>query len=177
MRAALEFGKQSPFPGLEDSTPTSTPTRREGDTDVGMMTMNYSEALAEALKLEMRRDPNIYIAGEDVGKFGGSFGVTGYGVFTEFPERVLDTPISETAIVGTRWERLRRACGRGGDPLHGLPPHLHGRTHQPGGQVPLHVRRTDEAAPWWSGPPWAPAWAPPPTTRSRWRPCSATPPA
>ena len=66
-----------------------------------MMTMNYGEAIADALKIEMRRDPNVYIAGEDVGKFGGSFGVTGYGVFSEFgPERVLDTPISETAIVG-----------------------------------------------------------------------------
>jgi pyruvate dehydrogenase E1 component beta subunit len=58
-------------------------------------------ALAEALILEMRRDPDIYIAGEDVGKFGGSFGVTG-PVYKEFgPSRVLDTPISETAIVGT----------------------------------------------------------------------------
>ena len=48
----------------------------------------------------MRRDPNIYIAGEDVGKFGGSFGVTG-SVYKEFgPGRVLDTPISETAIIG-----------------------------------------------------------------------------
>jgi len=70
-------------------------------TNVGMVTMNYAEAIADALKIEMRRDPNVYIAGEDVGKFGGSFGVTGYGVFSEFgPERVLDTPISETAIVG-----------------------------------------------------------------------------
>jgi pyruvate dehydrogenase E1 component beta subunit len=50
--------------------------------------------------MEMRRDPDVYIAGEDVGKFGGSFGVTGE-VFSEFgPDRVIDTPISETAIVG-----------------------------------------------------------------------------
>ncbi len=68
---------------------------------MGTITMNYGEAIADALKIEMRRDPDIYIYGEDVGKFGGSFGVTGYGVFSEFPERVLDTPISETAIVGT----------------------------------------------------------------------------
>ncbi|MBN2242680.1 MAG: alpha-ketoacid dehydrogenase subunit beta [Acidobacteria bacterium] len=65
------------------------------------ITMNYAEAVADALKLEMRRDPDVYVYGEDVGKFGGSFGVTGYGVFEEFPDRVLDTPISETAIVGT----------------------------------------------------------------------------
>jgi len=69
---------------------------------MGTKVMNYAEAVADALKIEMRRDPNVYIAGEDVGRFGGSFGVTGYGVFSEFgPERVLDTPISETAIVGT----------------------------------------------------------------------------
>jgi len=65
-----------------------------------MRTLNYMQAVAEALTLEMRRDPNIYIAGEDVGKFGGSFGVTG-PVYKEFgPARVLDTPISETAIIG-----------------------------------------------------------------------------
>jgi pyruvate dehydrogenase E1 component beta subunit len=65
-----------------------------------MRTLNYMQAVAEALTLEMRRDPNIYIAGEDVGKFGGSFGVTG-PVYKEFgPSRVLDTPISETAIIG-----------------------------------------------------------------------------
>ncbi len=65
-----------------------------------MRTLNYMQAVAEALILEMRRDPSVYIAGEDVGKFGGSFGVTG-PVFKEFgAERVLDTPISETAIIG-----------------------------------------------------------------------------
>ncbi len=65
-----------------------------------MRTLSYMQAIAEALILEMRRDPNIYIAGEDVGKFGGAFGVTG-PVFKEFgPARVLDTPISETAIIG-----------------------------------------------------------------------------
>jgi pyruvate dehydrogenase E1 component beta subunit len=58
------------------------------------------QAVTEALTLEMHRDPNVYIAGEDVGKFGGSFGVTG-PVYKEFgPSRVLDTPISETAIIG-----------------------------------------------------------------------------
>jgi len=63
--------------------------------------MNFGEAIAEGLTLEMERDPTIYIAGEDVGIFGGSFGVTGHGVYQEFgPTRVRDTPISETAIIG-----------------------------------------------------------------------------
>jgi pyruvate dehydrogenase E1 component beta subunit len=58
-------------------------------------------ALNEALKQEMERDPNVYILGEDVGKFGGCFGVT-QGLFDHFGEkRVLDTPITESVIVGT----------------------------------------------------------------------------
>ena len=66
-----------------------------------MKRMNFGEAIAEGLTLEMERDPTIYIAGEDVGIFGGSFGVTGHGVFQKFgPSRVRDTPISETAIIG-----------------------------------------------------------------------------
>jgi len=60
----------------------------------------FSEAIREALRIEMLRDPNVYLAGEDIGIMGGSFGVTG-GLIEEFgPERVMDTPISETAIVG-----------------------------------------------------------------------------
>jgi pyruvate dehydrogenase E1 component beta subunit len=48
----------------------------------------------------MRRDPNVFIIGEDVGKPGGPFGVT-RGLIDEFgPERAVDTPISEGAIVG-----------------------------------------------------------------------------
>ncbi|HOE17099.1 MAG TPA: alpha-ketoacid dehydrogenase subunit beta [Syntrophorhabdaceae bacterium] len=62
--------------------------------------MWFSEAIREALRNEMLRDPNVYMAGEDIGIMGGSFGVTS-GMIEEFgPERVIDTPISETAIVG-----------------------------------------------------------------------------
>jgi len=60
----------------------------------------FSEAIREALRNEMNRDPNVYLAGEDIGIMGGSFGVT-TGLIDEFgPDRVMDTPISETAIVG-----------------------------------------------------------------------------
>jgi len=63
-------------------------------------TMNMGEAIIDGLCIEMRRDPNVYVAGEDVGVFGGNFGITG-AAFREFgPERVLDTPLSETAIIG-----------------------------------------------------------------------------
>src|SRR5258705_3609209 len=60
----------------------------------------YLEAIREALAEEMRRDPKVFVLGEDVGEYGGAFGVT-QGLFQEFGEsRVIDTPISESAIVG-----------------------------------------------------------------------------
>jgi pyruvate/2-oxoglutarate/acetoin dehydrogenase E1 component len=66
-----------------------------------MQSMTFAQALNSALKLEMQRDPNIYVAGEDVGTYGGIFGVTG-GLLDEFGDRrVRDTPITESAIVGT----------------------------------------------------------------------------
>src|ERR687883_914476 len=62
--------------------------------------LTYLDAIREALAEEMRRDPNVFILGEDVGAYGGAFGAT-QGLFEEFGElRVIDTPISESAIVG-----------------------------------------------------------------------------
>ena len=62
--------------------------------------MTYAEAIRDALRQEMRRDPSVFVLGEDVGRFGGCFGVTG-DLWKEFGEdRVRDTPISETAIIG-----------------------------------------------------------------------------
>jgi 2-oxoisovalerate dehydrogenase E1 component beta subunit len=62
--------------------------------------LSYLEAIREALTEEMRRDPKVFVLGEDVGAYGGAFGVT-QGLFEEFGEmRVVDTPISESAIIG-----------------------------------------------------------------------------
>jgi 2-oxoisovalerate dehydrogenase E1 component beta subunit len=62
--------------------------------------LSYLEAIREALVEEMRRDAKVFVLGEDVGAYGGAFGVT-QGLYEEFGEaRVLDTPISESAIVG-----------------------------------------------------------------------------
>src|SRR6266511_2978972 len=62
--------------------------------------LSYLEAIREALQEEMRRDPKVFVLGEDVGAYGGAFGVT-QGLHEEFGEmRVIDTPISESAIVG-----------------------------------------------------------------------------
>jgi pyruvate/2-oxoglutarate/acetoin dehydrogenase E1 component len=60
----------------------------------------YLEALRQGLQEELRRDPAVFILGEDVGRYGGAFKVT-EGFLDEFGEaRVVDTPISEAAIVG-----------------------------------------------------------------------------
>src|SRR6186713_2739600 len=62
--------------------------------------LSYLEAIREALFDEMRRDPKVFVLGEDVGPYGGAFGVT-QGLYEEFGEmRVIDTPISESAIIG-----------------------------------------------------------------------------
>jgi 2-oxoisovalerate dehydrogenase E1 component beta subunit len=62
--------------------------------------ITYLEAIREALVEEMRRDAKVFVLGEDVGPYGGAFGVT-QGLYEEFGElRVIDTPISESAIVG-----------------------------------------------------------------------------
>jgi pyruvate dehydrogenase E1 component beta subunit len=64
--------------------------------------ITYREALREALREEMRRDSTVFLLGEDIGKYwGGAFKVT-EGLAEEFgDERVRDTPISESAIIGT----------------------------------------------------------------------------
>lgn len=60
----------------------------------------YNEALNDALRLEMTRDPRVFVLGEDIGKLGGAFGVTA-GLLAEFgPERIRMTPISELGITG-----------------------------------------------------------------------------
>ncbi len=62
------------------------------------------EAIRQGIWEEMERDPDVFVIGEDVGAYGGAFKVTD-GLIDEFgKERVIDTPISEGAIVGA-------ACG------------------------------------------------------------------
>jgi pyruvate dehydrogenase E1 component beta subunit len=69
----------------------SNPTTRE---------ITYLEAVREAMVQEMRSDPEVFLIGEDVGTYGGAFGVS-MGMLQEFgPERVIDTPIAEAAMTG-----------------------------------------------------------------------------
>ncbi|MGJ8724682.1 MAG: alpha-ketoacid dehydrogenase subunit beta [Roseibacillus sp.] len=61
--------------------------------------VTYIDAIRDAQRDLMREDDRVFIYGQDVGSFGGAFKAT-QGLKVEFPERVLDTPISEDAMVG-----------------------------------------------------------------------------
>jgi len=65
-----------------------------------MRIITYSQAIYETLREEMARDANVILIGEDVGIFGGVWGVSGDLVTLFGEDRVRDTPISETAIIG-----------------------------------------------------------------------------
>ena len=73
------------------TTPVDTAPRRE---------TSYVEAIREGIREEMERDERVFVLGEDIGVYGGAFQVT-EGLLDSFGEqRVIDTPLSETAIVG-----------------------------------------------------------------------------
>ncbi|HXU62882.1 MAG TPA: alpha-ketoacid dehydrogenase subunit beta [Polyangia bacterium] len=66
-----------------------------------MPEMNLLQAVNDALRVEMRRDPRVVVLGEDVGNFGGVFRAT-EGLQAEFgPDRCIDTPLAESGIIGT----------------------------------------------------------------------------
>ena len=61
---------------------------------------SYREALREGIREAMARDDRVFLMGEDVGRYGGSFGVS-KGLLDQFgPDRIRDTPLSESAFVG-----------------------------------------------------------------------------
>jgi pyruvate/2-oxoglutarate/acetoin dehydrogenase E1 component len=62
--------------------------------------LTYREAINQALREEMERDSSVILIGEDIGLFGGAMAVT-KGLYERFSEeRVIDTPISESVIIG-----------------------------------------------------------------------------
>ena len=64
------------------------------------MKTTYREAMREAIRAAMKADDRVFLMGEDVGPYGGAFGVS-LGLLEEFgPERIRDTPLSESAFVG-----------------------------------------------------------------------------
>lgn len=92
-RDAVSLGAKSPVMPAEliVQVPSGTPSKE----------LSMQEAIREALREEMTRDPCVFLMGEDIGKHGGAFGVT-RTLFEQFgPERVRNTPICENTIVGT----------------------------------------------------------------------------
>ena len=78
-----------------------------------MATLTYLQAISAALRDELRADERVLVMGEDIGVFGGAFKVTD-GFIEEFgPDRVMDTPLAESAIIGTRGRRRRRGHAAG----------------------------------------------------------------
>ena len=78
------------------SAPAAAPGAAAGEKE-----MFYAEALNDALRIEMQRDPKVIVLGEDIAEHGGAFQVTA-GLLAEFgPMRILQTPISEIGLVGT----------------------------------------------------------------------------
>src|SRR5882762_3439343 len=66
-----------------------------------MATMTYLQAISDGLRQAMRADERVMVMGEDIGVFGGAFKVTD-GFIAEFgPDRVMDTPLAESGIIGT----------------------------------------------------------------------------
>ena len=62
--------------------------------------LTMAQAISEGIAQEMTRDANVFVMGEDIGSYGGIFGATG-GLLEKFgKERIMDTPISETAFIG-----------------------------------------------------------------------------
>lgn len=77
-------------------------TQQQTTTQTGTAerTLTYAEALREALRQLMETDDSVFLIGEDIGVYGGAFGVSA-GLIDQFgPERVIDTPISEAGIAG-----------------------------------------------------------------------------
>ena len=65
-----------------------------------MAEVTYLEAIRQGLQEEMRRDENVFLMGEDVGRYGGCFACS-KGLLEEFgPDRIRDTPLAESVIAG-----------------------------------------------------------------------------
>jgi len=112
---ATEFALDSPTPPVEELTLYVYAPFKWTEADIareralrercraggpGTRKIQYREAIQEALREEMKRDPNVFVMGEDVGLYGGAYGAT-RRLLEEFgPDRVRDTPISEATIGG-----------------------------------------------------------------------------
>jgi 2-oxoisovalerate dehydrogenase E1 component len=104
IEAAVEAARQAPQPDiavLRSSVYAARPAIPEPDwqPSADSETFRTMDAVRLALEGELAADPDVFIAGVDVGKGGNVFALT-RGLYARWPERLLDTPISETAVMG-----------------------------------------------------------------------------
>jgi 2-oxoisovalerate dehydrogenase E1 component len=114
LNEAMSFSEDSPEPNpdelytdlyapskiTQEDIESERQLRQRVRADAGMRQISYAQAIQEALREEMLRDPTVFVMGEDVGLYGGAYGAT-RGLWEEFGEwRVIDTPISEATIGG-----------------------------------------------------------------------------
>src|SRR5207248_11425802 len=78
-------------------------TRSSSRTRNRTMQLTYLEAIRQGIWEEMEKDPTVFCIGEDIGIYGGAFKVTDGFIDRFGPERVIDTPIAESAIVGAAY--------------------------------------------------------------------------
>jgi pyruvate dehydrogenase E1 component beta subunit len=81
---------------VEAAAVVPEPTKKWGPT----VKIKYSEAIRMALEEELERDTNVYMLGEEIGQYQGTFKITENFLEKYGPERIVDTPISETGMVG-----------------------------------------------------------------------------
>lgn len=114
MASAMQFSESSPEPQANQvETDVFAPLKHTSADieaelslrnnlrqDSSVRQISYAQAIVEALREEMKRDPSVFIMGEDTGLYGGAYGAT-RGLWEEFGDwRVIDTPISEATIGG-----------------------------------------------------------------------------
>lgn len=102
---AIDYAKNSPYPSHDEAFTDVFANYDHAKPDVGLpqgtRLLPMYKAISEGLAIEMSKDSRIFVMGEDIGKYGGIWGETG-GLLDQFgPERVRDTPISESAFLGS----------------------------------------------------------------------------
>ena len=136
-----------------------------------MREITFLEAVREALRQEMELDENVFILGEDVGAFGGCFGVTA-GLLDQFgTERVMDTPISESGIMGAALGAAAHGAspGTGDSCLSILRPSAWtiSPTRRPRSGICAADRWKN--SPWWFEPPPGDGFGPRASIPSHWK--------
>jgi 2-oxoisovalerate dehydrogenase E1 component len=101
LSTAVQFAKESAEPSVEAMRAAvySPHKKHEEPRDKGARAIAFNDAICEAMRQEMERDPTVFLMGEDVGLTGGIFGCS-KGLIDHFGERVRDTPISEATFCG-----------------------------------------------------------------------------